>query len=658
MQLKIYISLFSCIFSFCANSQNSDTLNIVEVLSKKDSILKLTVLNSNVPHYILNKNKLSELSAKDIGDALKYIPGTYVKDYGGIGGIKTVSYRSLGAGHTNVEMDGVILPNTQTATVNLSQFDVFSIHKLEMTSGQVQNHFSTASSYIKSNLLSISSDLFQLPTTKINLKLMGNASSINAYQGAIFFQQKLSKHFSYGLQSLYHFGSGKYNFNLKNIDSTYSAERQDSKLQNLKIKGGLSYQNKNLKVHLNSNYINTQQKLPGAVVLYNPYNDQSLKNKTFNSTLATQYKSKTIAIGANLFLQNNETVYRDNHYLNPQGFLENQYSNSVFGGGFIFSRFLKVETQKIFFGSDFKQAKLKGDQFETSPIRNSTNSVIGLSKWLWKLKLQANLSHQYIYDKTPLNTKEISHFSPFASLAYLPFKKHSFRVRTHFKNTYRLPSFNDLYYNSIGNSKLKAENASSINVGLTYGKNLKSTTFETTIDIYQNEIKDKIVAIPTKNLFNWSMQNIGNVLSRGVDFSLLFSYKKKLFNFTISTSQSYNSSIDVTQKNSFTYEHQIPYTPNYNASYSSTFSYKKNSLSLTILHTGHRYVLNENLPFNKLNGFIDLALGLSKTILIKKQSIYCKVLVANLLNTNYEIIKSFPMPGRHFSIKLIYTLNK
>jgi len=121
MQLKTYLSLFSCLFLFYANSQNTDTLKVVEVLSKKDSILKITVLNSSVPHYILPKDKLNELSAKDIGDALKYIPGTYIKDYGGIGGIKTVSYRSLGAGHTNVEIDGVILPNTQTAAINLSQ---------------------------------------------------------------------------------------------------------------------------------------------------------------------------------------------------------------------------------------------------------------------------------------------------------------------------------------------------------------------------------------------------------------------------------------------------------------------------------------------------------------------------------------------------------
>jgi len=643
---------------FYANSQNPDTLKVVEVLSKKDSILKITVLNSSVPHYILTKDKLNELSAKDIGDALKYIPGTYIKDYGGIGGIKTVSYRSLGAGHTNVEIDGVILPNTQTAAINLSQFDVFSISKLEMSSGQVQNHYSTASSYVKSNLISIYSNLFDLPIKKINIKLMGNISSINAYQGALFFQQKLSKHLSFGLQSLYQFGNGTYNFNIQNIDSTYSAERQDSDLQNIKIKGAFTYHKNKLKFQLNSNYTDNKQKLPGAVVLYNPYNDQSLKTITLNSTFTGQYKTKTIAIGTNVFIQNNQTIYRDNHYLNAAGYLENQYVNKTIGGGFIFNKFLKFETQRLFIGSDFKQANLTGDQFGNSPIRKNINSVIGFSKWLWKIKLQANLNHQYIYDKTPNNYREISHFSPFISLAYIPFKKNKFRIRSHYKNNYRLPSFNDLYYNAIGNSNLKAENAKSFNIGLTYGISIKTRTFETTLDIYQNNIEDKIVAIPTKNLFNWSMQNIGNVLSRGADISFLYAYKKKHISFLFSTSQSYNYSIDVTEKTSLTYEHQIPYTPKYNASYTSTFGYKKNNLSLSLIHTGNRYVLNENIPFNTLEGFIDLGIGISRTFKLKNQSIYSKLQIANILNTNYEVIKSFPMPGRHFNLKIVYIFNQ
>jgi len=658
MQLKIYISIFSCIFFFSAFSQLPDTLNSVEVLAKKDCILKLTVINSTVPHYILDKNKLNEISAEDIGDAIKFIPGTYIKDYGGIGGLKTVSYRSLGASHTNVEVDGVILPNTQTTTVNLSGFDVFSVNKLEMSSGQVQNHYSTASSYVKSNLISIHSSLFEIPKSKYNLKILSQLSSIHAYQGGLFYQQKLDSNLSIGLQTIYAFGSGQYNYSIQNIDSTYSAERQNSDLQNFKIKGAINYQKKNLKIHFNSAYKYNSQQLPGAVVLYNPYNNQHLQDKKYNSTFSLHYKFKKYAFGLNSFYQNSLLTYRDNQFLNQQGFLENSYQNTGSGGGFIINRFLKTETQKIFIGSDLKLASLKGKQFTSTPFRTSVNSVVGFSKWFWRFKTQGNISHQYIHDNTPDGTKILSHFSPFISLSFLPFEKSNFRIRTHYKNTYRLPSFNDLYYNFIGNINLKAENAESFNLGITYGKKIKSFSTETTLDLYQNNIRDKIVAIPTQNLFNWSMQNIGQVLSRGVDFNLLVAYKKDKIKLTFSSSQSFNKSIDITTINGLTYGHQIPYTPKYTASYTTTISIDKINFTTTVLHTGSRYVINENLPFNKLDGFLDLGFGISRTFKFKNQKIYGNFQVANILNKNYEVIRSFPMPGRYLKLKLVYSLNK
>lgn len=658
MQLKIILIVFGCVFFYDANAQKSDTLQTVNVTAQKDSILKLTVINSNVPHYILDKSKLDELSANDIGDALKFIPGTYIKDYGGIGGLKTVSYRSLGAAHTQVEVDGVILPNTQTATVNLSNFDVFSVEKIEITSGQVQNHFSTASSYIKANVLSINNSLFNIPKQNTVVKLLSTITSINSYQNGILFQQKLGKYWSIGTQALYTFGNGQYNFSIQNIDSTYSSTRQNSDLTNFKIKGALNYHKNRLKLHINSLYNYNNQQLPGAVVFYNPYNDQVLNNQKFNSVFNLQFKDTKYAIGANVFIQNNTTLYRDNQYLNQQGFLENTYFNQSYGSGLIYTKFLKTETQKLFVGLDFKSANLNGSQFTSTPNRNRINSVIGFSKWLYRLKIQGNLSHQFITDKTPNSTREISHFSPFLSIAYLPFKKANFRIRSHYKNNYRLPSFNDLYYNLIGNTNLKAENAQSFNLGLTFSEKYKTIQSEMTLDVYQNYIKDKIVAIPTKNLFNWSMQNIGDVRSQGIDFNLLFIYSKQHLKLTFSTGQSYNKSVDVTDKNGITYGHQIPYTPNYSASYTTTIGYKKTNFTLTLIQTGKRYVLNENLPFNELSGFVDLDIGINRTFNFKNQKIYANLQMANVLNYNYEVIKSFPMPGRHLRFKLVYTLKK
>ena len=51
-----------------------------------------------------------------ISDAIKFFSGATVKDYGGVGGLKTVSVRGLGASHTAVAYDGVIITDVAQNT--------------------------------------------------------------------------------------------------------------------------------------------------------------------------------------------------------------------------------------------------------------------------------------------------------------------------------------------------------------------------------------------------------------------------------------------------------------------------------------------------------------------------------------------------------------
>ncbi|HXK74376.1 MAG TPA: Plug domain-containing protein, partial [Bacteroidales bacterium] len=57
--------------------------------------------NSNTiaitPTQQLNAQQLSSLPALQLSDALKYFSGVVIKDYGGIGGLKTVSIRGFGS---------------------------------------------------------------------------------------------------------------------------------------------------------------------------------------------------------------------------------------------------------------------------------------------------------------------------------------------------------------------------------------------------------------------------------------------------------------------------------------------------------------------------------------------------------------------------------
>ena len=98
--------------------------------------------------------------------------------------------------------------------------------------------------------------------------------------------------------------------------------------------------------------------------------------------------------------------------------------------------------------------------------------------------------------------------TPYVSAAFKPFQHEEFRIRFFYKDIFRLASFNDLYYEEVGNTQLKPEKAKQYNIGLTYNKNVCPFLpyLSVTVDAYYNKVTDKIIAYPTKNLAVWSQR--------------------------------------------------------------------------------------------------------------------------------------------------------
>ena len=75
-----------------------------------------------VPSQKLKGELLEQLNTHSVADALRYFSGIQLKDYGGVGGIKTVNIRSMGTHHLGISYDGVQLGNAQNGQIDLGQF--------------------------------------------------------------------------------------------------------------------------------------------------------------------------------------------------------------------------------------------------------------------------------------------------------------------------------------------------------------------------------------------------------------------------------------------------------------------------------------------------------------------------------------------------------
>lgn len=658
---KLLGSVLGLLFTSVAVAQDtSKTLDPVPVFALKDLDVRLAVMTSTVPHFRLNPGKLDELGVVDVGEALKYVPGAQIRDYGGIGGIKTISYRSLGAGHTSVHLDGNQLNNVQNGSINLSSFELFGLSRVSFASGTVADMPGSASAYIGANTIALKSVLATMPY-KLRIGAYSNTTTINAFEKGLYVQKGLGNQFFIGGQGMVKFGSGQYEFIHPETPQMPPVTRENSGLFGYRGRLVIGRYGLSSKLLFSVYHLNNEQELPGAAVLFNPSNDQKLWRKNTRFNLNYDYSIRKWRLITHANHQMSYTRYNDPYFLNLDGFIDSRFRQHNTDGGFLLSRRFRFPIERVFAGADVIYSQLEGDQFSNLPARLQLNSVLGGSTAFGKFKVSGHVATQYILDETDSDLTERNTFfklSPFLSVGYLPFKKAKLRLRTFYKNTFRMPSFNDLYYNFIGNNNLKPEDANLFNLGVTYRKIKKSWTVEFTADTYYNTVKNKIIAIPTKDLFNWSMQNIGETEIRGFDVGAIIIYDLKKWQFVLNGNYAFNASLDVTDPLSTTYKKQIPYTPFETFTGSFSVGWNGFKFSSNILISGFRYSLNENIYANLLPGFTDINFGLSKRITFRKNVVLADVKLMNALNKNYQVIRSFPMPGRYVQLRLKYTLNK
>ena len=106
-----------------------------------------------VPSQRLSGKRLEGLSSFSVADAIRYFSGIQLKDYGGVGGLKTVDVRSMGTNHMGVFYDGIQLGNAQNGQVDLSKFSLDNVESISLYNGQKSDICQSAKDYGASGVI-------------------------------------------------------------------------------------------------------------------------------------------------------------------------------------------------------------------------------------------------------------------------------------------------------------------------------------------------------------------------------------------------------------------------------------------------------------------------------------------------------------------------
>ena len=605
---------------------------------------------------VFRKEDLKNLGLQNMGDAVKRFAGTNVRDYGGIGGLKTVSVRNLGAAHTAVSYDGVAISNTQAGQIDIGRFSLDNVSMLSLAIGHDDNMLQSARLFASAGVLNIETEKPRFDDGRSTLtQVQMRGGSFGYLTPSIRHWQKLGERTRLSIEGNYQGAEGDYPFILKNGSLRTEERRINSDITSYQAETNLfhTFQDDSelsAKVH----YFHSERGLPGAVILYNSETDERLWDenffaqarykKAFNPKWTIQAQAKynyswnkyedigTEYVGGKQTDTNRQTEY----YLSASALYRpaEGWSFSLSQDGFI----NRLHTN----GTNSPE-----------PTRYTSLTALNARYQRNGWKLSGTLVGTYITEEVKAgNTPDDRHrLSPTLSASWQPWEEEQLFVRAMYKNTFRVPTFSDLYYLRVGNTNLRPEKAKEYTVGMTWsGTPLPFTDFVSlTVDGYYNEVSDKIIAFPST--YVWKMQNYGKVHITGIDVTLATAIPlSEQISMNLSGNYSWQKAIDVTNKAAKNYKHQLPYTPEYNGNVSATFEMPWVNVGYTVTMVGKRYYLAQNIPANKIDGYNEHTATLWREFAIKRCKLRVQAEVINLTDAQYDVIKYYPMPGRSWRL--------
>ena len=644
--------LLLCPLSMTAQIVTNDSTQTIEEVVVKGFRIPGNVLAST-PIQTLSHTDMERLGIHDMGDALKRFAGVQVKDYGGVGGMKTVNIRGLGAGHTGVTYDGVQVGDCQSGQVDLSRFTLDNVSLVSLQIGQEDNIYQSAKAYTSAGLINIST-LQGVSDRKPHLTTTLRTGSYGLFSPSLLYHQQFSR-LGIGAYTSYERADGVYWFTLKNGIKTIHERRNNSDIKTWRGEVNMSYQLTDKQTLQWKAYGFTSNRgLPGAVIYDNTYSAERLKDKNvFAQMLYENRFSNRIKMKAAAKWNYSWSRYSD---IPASGYKEDTYrQNETYLTATLWTN--PLQGLNLSFAQDYAHNHLSMTLPKAAnPTRNSLWTALAANYQIGAFSINASLLATNIYESVKQGNASngFHRLSPAFSMQWRCLQ--DFRLRFGYKDIFRTPTLNELYYTGIGNRHLNPEKSRMWNLGATYSHTFNRTLqLSLTADGYFGNVTDKIIAVP--KMFYWQMMNAGKVRQLGLDVSA--NIEKRWGNdWTVSATGSYSlmKATDISDPTAVYYRNQIAYTPCHSGSASVLLHTPWLDFSYNVLFMGERYTLSYNIPDNRMKPFADHSITLSREFNINKQQLRVQFDVRNLGNKNYEVVRFYPMPGTNWRLSVSWVL--
>lgn len=630
-----------CMGKLSTLAETPDSIEILEEVVVTARRLPLSTAQE------LSGKQLQALSSTSIADALKYFAGVQIKDYGGLGGLKTINVRSLGSQHIGVYIDGIRITNAQNGTVDLGKFSLSTLESVSLYNANRLDHCQTASEFASGATVYLRT---RRPQTD-SITALAAIGSFHTYKGRLNMQFN-RKGWSGFLDGEYVNSKGDYKFRYKSQYEDTVGVRRNSDIEYYRIEGAAFH--KGLETHVYC-YV-SERGVPGGIVrrLSDKYINVGREwdvdwfgQASWRHQLAEKHHVLFNAKYTQEYLRwctdypdNQNTARVDNHFWQKDVYASASYAYTPW------------EWLGFNVGYDVRHSWLKADLRNFHTVRRlDQKAVVAVQAEYARFRLAASLLYQHYRDHAFSKVgaaKPLSRFTPSVTLGY---NIKGLSLRFWYKKIFRAPTLNDLYYTQTGNRNLKPEYTRQFNLGAEYHIGGSEWEVSAQADGYINKITNRIVCLPMAGTYSWSMMNYGKTFCRGLNATLSGQYSPRAWHFSLLTSLTWQKDLNKTDPDRKTYDKPVCYSPTLSYGITGIIGWKMLSLTVSDLHVGKRAWSFAD-PDDTLKAYNNVDMKLTGSWRWFTASLE----INDLFDEQYEQVPRYPMPGRSFTFSLSFSL--
>ena len=628
--------------------------------------------------------QLKKMNALSVADAIRYFSGVQIKDYGGVGGLKTVNIRSMGTNHMGVYYNGVQLGNAQNGQIDLGKYSLENIEEIQLYNGQKSDIWQSAREFGAAGSIYLTTRRPRFENGKsFNIKGQMRAGSFDLINPSVLLDVKLSETMSITTNAELVSSSGKYPFRYRRVTPSgelaydTTAIRQNGDIHAIRVEAALNHYYSNTGFwKLQLYHYNSERGVPGAIVNNVWRNGERLWDRnsfvqgTWQDEFFNRWSLRVNAKYANDYTRyiNNDDklIHVENQYLQQEFYLTMANKVSIFDWWDVSAAY----------DMQYNALSMYMDAHRWTHWL-SVATAINIKNYL---RVQASALGTFVNeeardrDEAPNTSK----FTPAVFISYRPSQVVDLRFNAFYKQSYRYPTFNDLYYTDMGNAYLKPELAKQHSAGLSFVQafrvaHLRGSEFRINADYYYNRISNKIIAYPKGQQFRWTMLNLGLVKINGIDVNAQLHFVlPQNFYLTAKAQYTYQTAIDVTDPADNYYGHQIPYIPWHSGSAVGMLGWSNDwmqyHLNYSFIYVGERYNQQENILYNytqpwythdlSVVGEWDIYKARGERREAKGKRLFtlrAALDINNLLSQDYDVILNYPMPKRNYKCTISIT---